>query len=520
MRNKDVLKKLKNLPDNTEEYINNQHYWEYPEILYDNETYPKGYVDVTTLKPDIIYKTPKYPEVELGSLSKIVLCCKNDDGTLLKLDDSSNMVGLFHKDDPSVFIVMKAETAILMRYISNTRDYYFNLNKNDNGIWEIKKLIACKPFPGNEYEYVPTTDYDPSTKKYVDDKVAGLVNSAPETLDTLNELANALGNDANFATTVTNSLANKADSNHTHEEYLTDQDLSEYAPLNSPSFTNSISMGRKSGTTIGTNSVALGYSATASGDYSHAEGYLNVASGDTSHAEGTLNKASGDNSHVEGGGSSATGSYSHAEGHISVASGIASHAEGEETEASGENSHAEGSYTNSIGDYSHAEGRGSEALGNVSHAEGLETFTSGIASHVEGHKTVASGDYSHAEGEWTISSSISQHVQGKYNIEDVEGKYAHIVGNGTDNNTRSNAYTLDWEGNGWYKNEVYVGGTSKDNANKLLSTKDITFNTDGQLEITINNETKKFIDTTSLLATDEEVDTMLNEVLGGDYSGN
>jgi hypothetical protein len=34
--------------------------------------------------------------------------------------------------------------------------------------------------------------------------VSGLVNSAPETLNTLNELAAALDNDANFAATVAN----------------------------------------------------------------------------------------------------------------------------------------------------------------------------------------------------------------------------------------------------------------------------------------------------------------------------
>ena len=46
--------------------------------------------------------------------------------------------------------------------------------------------------------------------------VSGLVDSAPSTLDTLNELAAALGDDANFATTVTNSIAAKADAVHTH----------------------------------------------------------------------------------------------------------------------------------------------------------------------------------------------------------------------------------------------------------------------------------------------------------------
>jgi len=56
----------------------------------------------------------------------------------------------------------------------------------------------------------PTTDEDAATKKYVDDEVSGLVNGAPGALDTLNELANALGDDASFASTMTTSLAAKA----------------------------------------------------------------------------------------------------------------------------------------------------------------------------------------------------------------------------------------------------------------------------------------------------------------------
>ena len=57
---------------------------------------------------------------------------------------------------------------------------------------------------------------DLSTKKaditYVDGKVADLVNSAPTTLDTLNELAKALGDDPNFATDITNLIGTKLDS--------------------------------------------------------------------------------------------------------------------------------------------------------------------------------------------------------------------------------------------------------------------------------------------------------------------
>lgn len=49
------------------------------------------------------------------------------------------------------------------------------------------------------------------TESQVDAKIAALVDSAPETLDTLNELATALGNDPNFATTVANQIGQKAD---------------------------------------------------------------------------------------------------------------------------------------------------------------------------------------------------------------------------------------------------------------------------------------------------------------------
>ena len=48
-----------------------------------------------------------------------------------------------------------------------------------------------------------------ATTAFVQTAVSNLVDSAPGTLDTLNELAAALGDDANFSTTVTNSIATK-----------------------------------------------------------------------------------------------------------------------------------------------------------------------------------------------------------------------------------------------------------------------------------------------------------------------
>ena len=48
-----------------------------------------------------------------------------------------------------------------------------------------------------------------ATQTYVTTAISNVIDSAPAALDTLKELANALGNDASYATTITNSLANK-----------------------------------------------------------------------------------------------------------------------------------------------------------------------------------------------------------------------------------------------------------------------------------------------------------------------
>ena len=132
---------------------------------------------------------------------------------------------------------------------------------------------------------------------------------------------------------------------------------------------------------------------------------------------------------------------------------------GMHVEASGDCSHAEGNCTTASGENSHAEGKYTTASGESSHAEGDSTTASAYCSHAEGNCTTASGENSHAEGASTIASSKYQHVQGKYNIEDTANKYAHIVGNGAGDAKRSNAHTLDWQGNAWYSGKLSQEGT-------------------------------------------------------------
>ena len=307
-------------------------------------------------------------------------------------------------------------------------------------------------------------------------------------------------------------------------------------------------------TASGNYSHVEGQGNTASGDYSHVEGRNNTTSGFGSHVEGVGNTASGLCSHAEGY-QTTSYEYSHAEGYYTLA-GYHSHAEGSETYACA-GSHAEGSGTVACGGQSHAEGRGWEKrsltltgssrtykytdndvglsivgmivvndtgytcwsakiiavdLGtktitidgklcpNAMDTKTLPVYSVGVASgscsHAEGY-TIAHGDYSHAEGYYTIASGESQHVQGKYNIDDMENEYAHIVGNGENDDHRSNAHTLDWDGNAWYAGDVYIGstsGTSRDEGSKKLATEEyvnsaIETNTSSQVDWNQNDET-------------------------------
>lgn len=315
-------------------------------------------------------------------------------------------------------------------------------------------------------------------------------------------------------------------------------------------------------TASGNHSHAEGYQTTAEGNRAHAEGYKTSATGTDSHSEGNMTYAYGTASHAEGGGSTtangdyshaegysskALKGYSHAEGYQSTAKGVASHSEGHKsvahskyahaeglethagdegseeqvaaekdsgahaegryTHANGQASHAEGNGTYATGPHSHAEGTNSQATFARAHAEGFGTMASADSAHAEGKDTISEGNYAHAEGEGTVAHSLSQHAQGRYNIIDTKGNnsskgtYAHIVGNGTNKDNRSNAHTLDWSGNGWFAGELRIGGTSYENGSKLATEAYVVSMTNGgqgyysvQEEILGTSETEHIVD--------------------------
>lgn len=130
---------------------------------------------------------------------------------------------------------------------------------------------------------------------------------------------------------------------------------------------------------------------------------------------------------------------------------------------------ASGSYSFAVGSNNVASGYASVAIGASNTASADGTFAGGIGC-------TASADKSFAFGKSLEAASDYQVVTGKNNVVDAEGKYVHIVGNGLGNGTyaKRNAHTLDWNGNAWFKGNVYVGGTSQDNATLLASVTTMT----------------------------------------------
>src|SRR6056300_1701026 len=121
------------------------------------------------------------------------------------------------------------------------------------------KLAATLDLTGKTVTVATATAGDNDTTvastAFVSTAIANLADSAPATLDTLNELAAALGDDANFSTTVTNSIALKA-------------------PLASPTFTGTLTAsGLVYPTSDGTNGQALVTNGSGTLSFSTIQGY-------------------------------------------------------------------------------------------------------------------------------------------------------------------------------------------------------------------------------------------------------
>jgi hypothetical protein len=109
--------------------------------------------------------------------------------------------------------------------VDNTSDASKPISTATQTALDLKAALASPTFTGTPN--APTALYDNSSNQlattgFVQGRISSIINSAPAALDTLNELAAALGNDANYAATITTSLSLKA-------------------PLANPTFTGTVS---------------------------------------------------------------------------------------------------------------------------------------------------------------------------------------------------------------------------------------------------------------------------------------
>lgn len=151
----------------------------------------------------------------------------------------------------AIATALTAGTGITKTYNQNPANY---VGEYDNGYdYQLNDIAST----GNGTEYwlrtgEPNTGYPPyvgspywtaytfsptitvavntaviATQEYVNTAISNLVDSAPALLDTLNEIAAAIGDDANFVTTITNALATKLDITTAASTYLALSDADE-----------------------------------------------------------------------------------------------------------------------------------------------------------------------------------------------------------------------------------------------------------------------------------------------------
>jgi hypothetical protein len=216
------------------------------------------------------------------------------------------------------------------------------------------------------------------------------------------------------------------------------------------------------GKSIGYSSTAFGGGAEAQGDYtfavgreSKAIGEFSVAMGGYSESQGNYSvaignytKAVGLNAMTVGSSTEANGDFSLAFGQSSIASQRSGIASGYQAISDGLSAISMGWETQALGHYSIAYGYQSKAAHDYAIAMGEKAQASGASSIGIGYNIKAKGSYSTAFGYYTTAKALGSFVIGQYN--DTTGtEYlwintdpVFVIGNGTADNARSNAFTV------------------------------------------------------------------------------
>jgi hypothetical protein len=258
-----------------------------------------------------------------------------------------------------------------------------------------------------------------ATESYVASEISNVINGAPGALNTLNELANALANDASYSTTITNALANKANisdipslTGYATESYVTSQGY-----ITSASLTYSNISGTP---TIG-NVAAANFDGSAS-NVLYGNGVFAAVTGGGGGI--SLTSLSVSSTTASGGGSlsydNTTGAFTFAPASVPSLTGYATESyvtsQGYITSASLTYSNISGTPTLATvatsGDYSDLINKPTLFDGTYANLSGKPTLFDGAYTSLTGAPTLAtvatSGLYSDLTGNPTIPADVNQ----------------------------------------------------------------------------------------------------------------
>ncbi|KSU46203.1 tail protein [Salmonella enterica subsp. enterica serovar Veneziana] len=130
---------------------------------------------------------------------RMVLITSSTDNITLKIDPAVVLATRKYVDDKALELKVYVDD-LMAKHLAAPDPHSQYVQKDSPTLTGIPKVPT--PAAGNSTKQIANTEFVASS-------IAAMVDSAPAALDTLNELAAALGNDPNFATTMINALAGK-----------------------------------------------------------------------------------------------------------------------------------------------------------------------------------------------------------------------------------------------------------------------------------------------------------------------
>ena len=250
----------------------------------------------------------------------------------------------------------------------------------------------------------PSANTDAATKSYVDTTVAAVIASAPAALDTLNELATALGNDASFSTTVATSIGTKvakAGDSMTGALSLGNNKITDLAtPTASTDATNKSYIDTLFGSTT---SAAISASSAATSATSAATS----ASSASTSASSALTSATSAATSATSAATSATSSATSAANAATSATSAAASATAASTSATSSATSATGSASSATASATSATSAATSATSASTSATSAATSATGAATSASSASTSASSAATSASSALTSATSAA-----------------------------------------------------------------------------------------------------------------